>query len=45
VDPQVSSWNKYGLMFDQRAANPGQVVGYSDFDHAGDQDERCSICI
>jgi hypothetical protein len=28
----------YGLMFDQRADNPGQVVGYSDSDFAGDLD-------
>jgi ATP-binding cassette subfamily B (MDR/TAP) protein 1 len=31
--------SKFGLMFDQRAANPGQVVGYSDSDFAGDLDE------
>jgi len=31
--------SKFGLMFDQRAANLGQVVGYSDSDFAGDLDE------
>ena len=35
--------SKYGLMFDQRAVNPEQVVGYSDSDFAGDLDERRSL--
>ena len=35
--------SKYGLMFDQRAANPGQVVGFSDLDFAGDLDWRRSL--
>jgi hypothetical protein len=30
-------------MFDQRASNPGQIVGYSDFDHDVDRDERHSL--
>jgi ATP-binding cassette subfamily B (MDR/TAP) protein 1 len=44
---------KYGLMFDQRAISPGQVIGYydsprqgigySDSDFAGDLDERRSL--
>jgi hypothetical protein len=29
-------------MFDQRAANPGHIVGYSDSDHVEDQGERRS---
>jgi hypothetical protein len=32
-------------MIDQRAANPGQVVGYSDSDFAGDLDYSRSIII
>ena len=32
--------SNYGLMFDQRETKMGQVLGYSHFDHAGDQDER-----
>ena len=31
--------SKFGLMFDQRAANLEQIVGYSDSDFAGDLDE------
>ena len=30
-------------MFDKRTVNPGQVVGYSDSDFAGDLDERRSL--
>lgn len=35
--------SKYGLMFDQRVANLGQVVGCSDSDFTGDLDERRSL--
>jgi hypothetical protein len=35
--------NTYGWIFDQRAVNPGQVVGYSDSNFARDLDYRCSI--
>ena len=35
--------SNYGLMFDKRTANLGQVVGYSDSDFAGDLDERRSL--
>ena len=35
--------SKFGLMFDQRAANLEQIVGYSDSDFAGDLDERRSL--
>jgi len=35
--------SKFGLMFDQRAANPKQVVGYSDSEFAGNLDERRSL--
>jgi hypothetical protein len=33
----------YGLMFDQRAVNPRQVVGYSDSNFARDLDLRRSL--